>query len=506
MMAPPPTASSGDDSALATPAAHQRRVSPRRVGVLRSTAELPWTRFLLLVLVHAILAWLMKRWPILATAHAALVLLATMALALRNASPGRLLAAMAYLVGSEVLWRMTNAPRVPWEFGKYALVLIAMAALMRRWPARPSWLPVLYFGLLVPSSFLSFGSGDFNQIRQDISFNLSGPLCLAVLMFYFSGLKLQMADLTRCYQFMILPVAGICSIASFTLLTAEDLVFDGRSNAVASGGFAANQVSAILGLGVFVAFLYNLSPNLPRMRRGWLLGIALVFLAQCVVTFSRTGLYLAVCSIVVALLMLSSNVNRTLAAGGTVVLVTVVMAFLVWPALDRFTDGALSRRFQNTSSTGRDDIMASDLQLFFQSPLVGIGVGQSRVKRNEFLGKTANAHTEFSRLLAEHGFLGLLALGLLLVVACRNAWRVKFTYRGAVSAGAITWGMLFMMVSGMRLAAPAFLLGLSCATWVEGNRGIGRLKEAPRFQGQNRSDEFAPPSRQGRRIQKVPIQ
>lgn len=449
---------------------------PRNPSALaQGCRELPWGWFLGLLLLHIPLAWLMKKLPVLASAHAALTLLVALVLALRNVRPGNLVAVIAYLISSEVLWRMAKAA-VPWEFGKYAVTLIALVALVRRWPKKPGWLPVFYFALLVPSAFLTLGTGEFDQVRQDLSFNLSGPLSLAVLMFYLSGVRLSLPELTRSFQFLLMPVAAVCSIASFTVLTAENLVFDDRANNLASGGIAANQVSAILGLGVFVAFLYSLNPNQSKTRRVWLLAIAAVFLAQCALTFSRTGIYLAAVSALVVILMLARDVKRMLVGVGGVCLLAGIMAFLIWPALDRFTDGALTQRFQRTDSTGRDEILMSDIKIFRDNPLLGIGVGRSRQERSQFITKVANAHTEFSRLCAEHGSLGLLALLVLLFMVGKDAWQKRFSYSGAVAAGAVTWSLLFMLVSAMRLAAPAFLLGLSCVQLIPSSQAIRSAK------------------------------
>ncbi len=88
-------------------------------------------RVILFLLAHMPLAFAMEMaWP-LATVHALLVLLA----GVRWAWLGRtrhVLACMAYIAGAEVLWRMTEA-RVFWEYGKYALALVALMALFAEW-------------------------------------------------------------------------------------------------------------------------------------------------------------------------------------------------------------------------------------------------------------------------------------------------------------------------------------------------------------------------------------
>src|SRR5262245_60410610 len=78
-----------------------------------------WGGWVLVVIVHAPLAILMKGSPRLATIHA----LGALALGLWWAGPGRRFDRVAYvgayITGAEVLWRMCDA-YVVWEFGKYA--------------------------------------------------------------------------------------------------------------------------------------------------------------------------------------------------------------------------------------------------------------------------------------------------------------------------------------------------------------------------------------------------
>lgn len=453
-----------------SPARERRRASHSPEAPACSSAELPCPWFVALLLLNGFVAWLMKQWPIIASAHAAGILVAALVIAARKGPGVNLVAIMAYMIGSEVLWRMTKA-RVPWEFGKYALVLIATTAALRRWPDRPNWLPVVYFLLLVPSAFLTFGSEGFNGARQDVSFNLSGPLCLAVLMFYLSGIRFKVGDLSRVFQFLLMPIAGICSIASFTLLTNQDIVFDGRSNAAASGGFAANQVSAILGLGTLVAFGYSASSGKSKLARGFLLVLAVAFLSQAALTFSRTGVYLACASIGIFLVAASVDLKRALTGFCSLCALALAIALLIWPAMDRFTEGALTRRFQKTDSTGRDQILMSDLGLFMNNPLFGVGVGRSREERSQIIAKVANAHTEFTRMIAEHGALGLLSLGVLVTVICQHSYRARSSPCGPFILGAIAWSILFMLVSAMRLAAPALLLGLSGIRFIDMSRG-----------------------------------
>ena len=74
------------------------------------------------------------------------------------------------------------------------------------------------------------------------------------------------------------------------------------------------------------------------------------------------------------------------------------------------------------------------------------------------------AHTEFTRLVAEHGVLGLAALGLLVLHGWRVVWRVKSPRWRAFVAAMVAFSLLYMVVNAMRLVLPAFSFSLAFAS------------------------------------------
>ena len=84
---------------------------------------------------------------------------------------------------------MTHAD-IPWEFGKYGIVLLlGLGLLMRKDVKKKSMKFTLFFLLLLPAILLT-STSSFNFWRQAVSFNLSGPLCLTVAAIYFYKRKL----------------------------------------------------------------------------------------------------------------------------------------------------------------------------------------------------------------------------------------------------------------------------------------------------------------------------
>src|SRR5437879_1097384 len=196
-------------------------------------------------LLHLPLAYLMKEMPELARIHALATLVWGLWLCVGNNRSLQLLQWVAYMVGAEVLWRMCRAP-VPWEFAKHAIWFVSLVSLLRSGPISTSLLPVLYLGLLIPAAFITFAILPFNEARQDVSFYLSAPMCLAVCAVRFSSLQLNTAEMQRVAVALLGPIIGIAFLALFRLAT-TDVDFGSGSNVAASGGFGPSRVSSVRG-------------------------------------------------------------------------------------------------------------------------------------------------------------------------------------------------------------------------------------------------------------------
>jgi len=404
----------------------------------------------------------MKYSLILATGHALLAFLLGLYLAATARDAGKLIPVVGYIMTSEVLWRMSHVALF-WEFGKYSTSAILLLWIMRHPTPRPNWLALIYLLLLIPSVIITcFSRSDFTHLRQILSFNLSGPFALAVCSFCFYRMNLQYLDFHRLLVMMLGPLVGIaatCSLATLSL--GAGYKFGSQSNLDTSGGFGPNQVSALLGLGMLVAFLWIfVEKSDPKLR---LPGVILIFyfFAQSALTFSRTGIYMGVGTIVVASLCLLRDPERLLYGTGILTVLFGVGYLLLFPALDQFTGRKLSVRFADTGLSHREEIARADFDLATQHPFLGVGVGMAQTARLKALGIEGAAHTEFTRMLAEHGVLGAISLVALLVMGIRTALAAATKYEMAWAAALLAYSLLFMTVSGMRLVAPATTMGLS---------------------------------------------
>ncbi len=369
----------------------------------------------------------------------------------------------AYIAGAEVLWRMSQAA-IFWETGKYAVTALMVVGLLRSHRSRSIGMPVLYFALLVPGMLVAY-EAVFNlaTARNVISFNLSGPLCLAAAACFFRQYRMSRSDLGQILVAVVGPLISIGTLTALGTYRSSSIAFRVASNFETSGGFGPNQVSSALSVGVLASFLLLVTLADLRVRRRVMLFAAMVFCAaQSAMTFSRSGLYMASLAVVGAsLCLLGDRAGRRLVIGSTL---AIALAFgVIAPRLISFTGGALEARFQETNTTGRADLMQDDLQIWFQRPVLGVGVGQA--SSNRLIRNAGLTHNEWTRLLAEHGVFGLASMLVLLGMMVGNVPRSRGALDKAVVTGLLIWGAAFLAVNEMRIVAPSFLIGLACATF-----------------------------------------
>jgi len=411
--------------------------------------------YIVFILLHVFMGLLAQVVPQISTVHVYLTIGIGILLVL---SRPRIHAAYAasYVVGSEVFWRMTEAIFI-WEGGKYVVVLfLTLSMLHHRIKLIPT-LPLVYFVFLLPSIVLTIATVTPGAARQMISFNLSGPLALFVSAWFFSNTRIKKHEIFRLLVSLTAPIAATAAFALFSTFTASEIQWVNDSMFQTSGGFGPNQVSLIMGLGLMgIIWLVLINDNHP-LERVFFLMVASAFLVQALLTFSRLGIFGALLSAITLTLYTATDQrlrSRTLALGSVVV---AVLTLFILPTLDDFTEGHLGLRFIDLDLTNRDVILSQELYLFQSNFVFGVGPGLGSEARN------ASAHTEFTRMLAEHGILGAISvIVLLLTVVSAYSSSKSRMQRGWTGSYAI-WVLLMMSVTAMRLAAIPFVFGLLLA-------------------------------------------
>ena len=335
-------------------------------------------------------------------------------------------ALLFYLASFEMLGRMAKvAPFVPTELGKYSLALFSILVILLK--GVRSYMGLIMVLLLLPAFFY-----DFSDMRSfsDIIFNLLGPLSVS---FGIAALYRVKVTQTQVNQILHLIWYTSLVVLFFTFIKTPDLEtidFNLKAEFATTAETSSNQVSTILGLGMFLSF-YSI---INRLKFSGLyygdIGIMLLFAFQGLLSFSRGGMIIATVGIAILFFFnnrerLRGNRERVFIGG----LVAVLGIYIVFQVADEITDGNLLLRYsgetQGTMSgskqktadvllTGRVTIIKEDLELWFNHPVAGVGAASSKYLRDKT--QFISPHIEFTRLLAEHGLLGLLHFILLLIV------------------------------------------------------------------------------------------
>ena len=239
-------------------------------------------RVIVFLLAHLPLAYVMESaWPI-ATAHALLTALVGVVWALLGRTH-RAIYVLGYIVGCEVLWRMSEA-RVFWEYGKYAIVLVAVVALAAEWRRAGGRLraiaPVLVLVAIVPAVVLTALDRSPAVAFDQISFNLSAYLALSVVGLYLWARPVDRQTTAGLLLALLAPIGGVLFLATYSTVSQFGVdTFVGASSWVRSGDFGANQVANVLSLGALAGVI--LLVILPRARAARLL-VALLTIGMVV--------------------------------------------------------------------------------------------------------------------------------------------------------------------------------------------------------------------------------
>lgn len=427
-------------------------------------------RIALFLLIHVPLAMLMELSPGFSTIYAAFAMLFGLRAAILRRT-NLVIYSAAYIASCEVLWRMSRAHLV-WEYAKYAIVFLFVIALLAEWRQRNethqfrTMIPLLIMALLLPASVLTVLERGLVDARDPISFNLSGFFVIIMSALFLWARPVNRDQAVRILLALMAPVVGITFLAIYyTFRSIDTLDFVAASNWITSGSYGPNQVSNMMGLGALAGTMLLLIMTGNRGAKILIFIFSIIMLVQGLLTFSRGGIY----SYVLALaffgfhLMASSRSRWRFALLFAVFSVVLIVG--IYPLLDDFTGGVLSERFSDTDTTARLELAQIDLQVFRENPLFGAGVGKADDYHEAYFGTSMSTHTEFSRLLAEHGTLGIITLLFMVWMLARQYLANQPGLGRAMAAAFAVWSMSIMVHSAMRLAAIPFVFSLALVYW-----------------------------------------
>ena len=378
------------------------------------------------------------------------------------------LLACAYIIAGESLFRMTGGGLF-YEISKYLVILFVVFGMFYSGISNKAYLYMIYLILLVPAVFLaSINLGYDLRFRSSVAFVLSGPVTLGVAALYCYEKRITKNEMLDIIKYLSLPIVSMTTYLFIYTPSIKETLSGTASNFAASGGFGPNQVATILGLGIFtftVRFFLKSPSLLLKLVNG---GIIIAIAFRALVTFSRGGVFTAILMIAafLGLLYLQSGFKQKQGIMGTFIFFSL-FAITTWVVSKDQTDGLIEKRYANQDatgtskediSTGRLDLFMDELDGFISNPFVGVGASGMKKIRLERQGQIIASHNEISRLLSEHGMLGVLIMCILLFKPLnmrRRSNRNIFFY-----AFLVFW-FATINHSAMRLAAPGFIYALA---------------------------------------------
>ncbi len=375
--------------------------------------------------------------------------------------------ACLYFVCLEVFFRMAKSTPLH-EIGKYFILICTIIGIyIRGFSLRSSWY-VIYILLFLPSILVAADRIDIDEsLRRAIAFNLAGPVVLGVAAVYCYNRTITKKQLLN---FFGLGVAGIFMMTGYVIFKAPDVSqinFVAASNATASGGFGPNQVSTAFGIGIFLTFV-----RFILIRKTWInaidLFLFLLFTYRGYLTFSRGGVFTAFLMIgafIGTIIFLQNKNFRASFVPKFVLIGAGIFVAFIYSSI--VTGGMIENRYTNKDTIGRekDDVSAGrgelanlETQAFLENPLLGLGAGMSKYYKLKKAGIEGASHNEVTRLLAEHGAVGVFSLGLLILV--------PLFYRLGDRSNMLFYSFLIFWFatinhSAMRNASPSFLYALA---------------------------------------------
>ena len=374
----------------------------------------------------------------------------------------------AYVVGSEVFLRMTGGNPL-YEISKYGVMVFILLGMYYSGfskGAAPYWTFLL---LLVPSIVISTFALNFEtDIRKAIAFNISGPVCLGIASLYTFRRKISLEDTNNILLSMGLPIISCMVYLTLYTPNRQEVVTGTESNFQTSGGYGPNQVATILGLGMFIFFSRIILDSKTKFQILINVFIALNITYRGMITFSRGGMITGFLMIFLLLFFLYFKSNFAGKVKLNYIIVLLVIALIAtWSYTSFQTGGLIDKRYANQDAagrakksqlTGREEIATDEINIFLKNPIFGVGVGKGVEVRKLDTPDAALSHDEITRMLAEHGSLGVLALLILFFTPLVLYLDNKFNM--FLLCFVVFW-LLTINHAAMRTAAPAFVYSLS---------------------------------------------
>ena len=376
----------------------------------------------------------------------------------------------AYIAGADVVLRACGGAII-WEIGKLGVVVFLLLGLIveaRKRRLFPT-VVVIMFLLLIPGVIITFTWS--NRIREDITFNLSGMVCLLISMSYFYNRVVRYESFKKMIAYSLFPIIVLCVVLFFRTPVISEIDFTAQANDVMSGGYAPNQVSTILGYGWLVLIIMFIMREQVTFNRFLTLFVVAFVVYRSLFTFSRGGNLGAILGLVSYLIIYGTSKQKRVPMSKTIwmLLLFAIVGIAIVSSINTATNGVFGYRMTGRDTygeivedvtTGRSTILEEELELF-KDNLLGVGVGGSTHYRLQIYHTFYASHNEFGRLLSEHGIFGLIIIVLLLASPLFYFSKRPNGENKAYCMMFFVLSLASLMHSGCRTAMPEFVYGLS---------------------------------------------
>ncbi len=374
----------------------------------------------------------------------------------------------AYIVGFEVFIRATGGGFF-YEFAKYAVIFFLIIGMFYSGFSKNVFPYLLYLLLLLPALYYATANFILTEAdRKTLSFTLSGPVCLGICAIYCYN---RNVTIERVYDIILAMGLPLISLTTYLILfnpNVRDVITGTDSTGATSGGFGPNQVSTMVGLGIFIFLSRALLNSKTKFLLLLNIAIASVMAFRGIVTFSRGGILTSIIMIIALLITVFyySNAVAKLKIS-TFIIFGLLGAVIIWGYSVSQTNGLIEKRYagqdalgrsKESKFTGREELASSELKIFFDNPLLGCGVGRSPKIRESVSGIKSASHNEITRLFAEHGSLGIAILLILFLTPFFSFFNNR---QHIFLIPFLIFWLLTINHAAMRIAAPAFIYALS---------------------------------------------
>lgn len=378
---------------------------------------------------------------------------------------------MPYMCYMEIWVKDKASSALPYSFAQFIMIAVFFVLVVKQLPEVKFHTRVFIITLIFALIELmnSVGSTYIEYAR----FLIYNSFYLALLVLW-SSTNVISPDILRRFIYN-LKVAGIflCGIVAVAHLN-QNIVYGLYSNFESTNGLAPNQIACYLGITAVLLFLSIMTNDdiLSLLLNVLLIIICTTLLA---LSFSRGGIYIL--GVMVALYFLV-NFHKPKTIFFTLLIAPVF--WLIYQYTTSVTGGVIEDRFNMKGTSGRDILAEAALELFKRNIFTGMGTGNffRGVVSEHLFRFSSGAHNEFTRVMAEHGLLGMIPYYSFYVITFINILKRK---QGLAREFAFYFFTLFFVITiynALKISVQPLLLIFVIATPVIQEVSIEEIEEA----------------------------